>query len=122
ITNFLFADTFPELLEIPKEIAYYLDPFSGAAWLGGMFPKELQYTTESRLERLEDRRDPEEMPADRPSYVLYPRRNWMRASPRHEWLELIEARRAARENETTSSEPNATTATLSADSNESVTP
>jgi len=76
VTNYLFADTYPESITLQRGLEYWIDTASGGAWLQSMYPKEIQYTTESRLERLEDRQDPAKDPdgPDRPAYQLLPHR------------------------------------------------
>jgi hypothetical protein len=58
ITNYLFAESFPDSIKIASDIQYYADTFSNAAWLGAMQPKEFQYLSKSFVEDLELRKDP----------------------------------------------------------------
>ncbi|MGI8908626.1 MAG: transglutaminase TgpA family protein [Candidatus Sumerlaeaceae bacterium] len=58
ITQYLFAETFAESIKVASEIQYYSDGLSGAAWLASMQPKEFQYVSSSRVESLDERKDP----------------------------------------------------------------
>ena len=65
ITNFLFADTFPETLRVTPAIQVMFDPLSNAAWLSQPQQKDLQYGATCRVEHLERRVDPETLRAQR---------------------------------------------------------
>lgn len=75
ITNYLFAETFPETLKLTSDIQYYADTFSNAAWIDNMQPKEFQYVSQSRVEELDLRKDPakEDLKDRYPSMFATPR-------------------------------------------------
>lgn len=58
ITNYLFADTFPESINVGNDVSFRVDNYSNAAWLFSMLPKEFQYVSTSLVEHLDDRIDP----------------------------------------------------------------
>ena len=63
ITNFIFAPTFPDDLQVELLAHVVFDAVSNAAWLPRVPTREISYTVISKVENLEDRRDPQ---------ILYP--------------------------------------------------
>jgi transglutaminase-like putative cysteine protease len=58
ITNFVFAPSFPDDLQIDLIPHVVFDAISNAAWLPRVPSRELSYTVMSRIHNLQDRKDP----------------------------------------------------------------
>jgi transglutaminase-like putative cysteine protease len=61
ITNFLFGDSFPSLMEVPRAFPFFVDRMAQTVFLQEMPPKEFQYDVVSMHEELSQRRDPSTM-------------------------------------------------------------
>lgn len=58
VTNFLFGETFPESMQLPTDLRYYVDPLSCSVWQPYALNRQVEYRVISRIEDLEKRSDP----------------------------------------------------------------